>query len=69
MGKVTIESTAKDTGSSSKDVSRAFHDARDAAAKEGGHGVPVDRHGDGGGLAGKIASGIGNILRGGKKED
>jgi len=44
---------ARDTGSSTSDVSRAHHDARDVAAKEGGWGVPSNRHdrveGDGGG--------------------
>lgn len=36
---------AKDTDSSTRDVSSAWHDARDDAAKEGGWGVPADRHG------------------------
>ena len=63
MSKVTEQSTSKETGDSIKDVNRAWHDARDDAAKEGGHGVPADRHG--GGLGGKIATAIGNILKGG----
>ena len=67
MSKVTVESTSKETGDSTKNVSRAFHDARDDAA--GTMGVPADRHGEGGGLVGSILSGIGNILKGGKKED
>lgn len=43
--------TARENNTSVKEVNRAFHDARDAAAKEGGHGVPADRHsgGKGGG--------------------
>lgn len=68
MSKVTEQSTSKETGDSIKDVNRAWHDARDAAAQEGGWSVPADRHGEGG-LIGKIAGSIGNILRGGKKED
>lgn len=36
----------KDTDATSKDVSKAWHDARDAAAKEGNWGVPEDRHGE-----------------------
>ena len=35
---------AKETGSSVKDTSAAWHQARDDAAKEGGWGVPADRH-------------------------
>lgn len=38
---------ARDTGSSTSKVSEAWHDAREDAAKEGGHGVPADRHGSG----------------------
>jgi hypothetical protein len=36
---------ARDTDSSTGKVSEAWHDARDDAAREGGHGVPKDRHG------------------------
>ena len=36
---------ARDTGASTSQVSQAWHDARDDAAREGGHGVPSDRHG------------------------
>jgi len=36
---------AKDTDSSTSSVSHAWHDARDDAAKEGGHSVPSNRHG------------------------
>lgn len=69
MSKVTEKSTAKDTGDSIKDVNRAWHDARDAAA--GTMGVPADRHDKSGnkGVVGGILSGIGNILRGGKVDD
>lgn len=35
---------AKDTGRSTSEVSRAWHTARDDAAKEGGWGVPDNRH-------------------------
>ena len=35
---------AKDTDTSTSKVSEAWHDARDDAAKEGGQGVPADRH-------------------------
>jgi len=34
---------ARDTGSSSRSVSRAWHDARDDAAKEGGKWSPGNR--------------------------
>jgi len=40
---------ARDTDSSTSQVSHAWHDARDHAAEEGGWGVPKDRHGGGGG--------------------
>ena len=40
---------AKDTESSTSDVSRAWHDARDDAAKSGDWGVPSNRHGGGSG--------------------
>jgi hypothetical protein len=69
LSKVTEKSTSKETGDSIKDVNRAFHDARDSAAQEGGWRVPADRHGEGGSVVGGILSGIGNILKGGKKED
>jgi hypothetical protein len=45
--KYTKKDAARDTGASTKQVSRAWHAARDDAA--GKHGVPKDRHGDGGG--------------------
>lgn len=61
MSRVTEKSTAKDTGDSIKDVNRAWHDARNDAA--GTMGVPADRHGEG--LGSKIATAIGNILKGG----
>jgi hypothetical protein len=35
---------AKETQSSTSQVSRAWHDARDDAAKEGGWSVPSNRH-------------------------
>lgn len=38
---------ARDTDTSTSKVSEAWHDARDAAAEEGGWGVPPDRHGSG----------------------
>ena len=44
MSKYTVKDAAKDTGSSAKQASKAWHDARNAAAKEGGHGVPAGRH-------------------------
>ena len=34
----------KATNTTRKNTSRAYHDARNDAAKEGGHGVPKDRH-------------------------
>ena len=40
------DSAAK-TGASRKDTSRAFHDARDTAAREGGWNIPKDRHNKG----------------------
>lgn len=36
---------SKDTGDSVSKVSEAWHEAREDAAKEGGWGVPKDRHG------------------------
>lgn len=44
MSKYTEKDAAKDTNSSSKDTTRAWHDARDDAAKDGDWGVPEDRH-------------------------
>lgn len=35
---------SRDTGDSAGKVSEAWHDSREAAAKEGGWGVPKDRH-------------------------
>lgn len=48
MGGYDKKDAAKDTDSSTKEVSKAWHEARNDAAKEGGHGVPEDRHGDSG---------------------
>lgn len=53
---------AKDTNSSRRDVSRAWHEARNDAAKEGGWDVPANRHGEGGG----ILSAIVRFFTGGK---
>lgn len=36
---------ARDTDTSTSKVSEAWHDARDDAAREGGHSVPSNRHG------------------------
>lgn len=47
MPKWAEKDTAKETGAGGKQVSRAFHDARNDAAKEGGWGVPKDRGGGG----------------------
>lgn len=47
------EDAAKDTNTSTGKVSEAWHDARDDAAKEGGWGVPADRHSDKGGKSEK----------------
>jgi len=44
-GGYSQEDARRDTGASRKDVSRAWHDARDDAAEEGGWRVPKDRHG------------------------
>ena len=57
----TKEDAAKESKSSPKEVSEAWHGARDDAAKEGGWGVPSERHGgekdsgskDSGGNSGK----------------
>lgn len=48
MSRYSKQDAARDTGVSVKETSHAWHDARDDAAKDGGHGVPADRHGDGG---------------------
>ena len=45
MTKYTKKDAGRDTKSSRKEVSKAWHDAKDAAAKEGGWGVPRNRHG------------------------
>ena len=44
VSKYTKKDAAKDTQSSTSDVSRAWHDARNHAARSGGHGVPRVRH-------------------------
>jgi len=49
MSKYSKKNAAKDTKTSTSKVSKAWHDARNDAAKEGGHGVPSNRHGAGGG--------------------
>lgn len=46
MSGYTKKDAAKDCDTSVKEVSKAHHQARDDAAKEGGWGVPEDRHGD-----------------------
>ena len=46
MSGYTKKDAAKDTESTVKEVSRAHHQARNDAAKEGGWGVPKDRHED-----------------------
>lgn len=48
MSKYNKKDAAKDTKTSTSKVSRAWHDARNDAAKESGHGVPSDRHGGSG---------------------
>ena len=45
MGKYTLGDAARNT-SIFKDAAQAWHDARDAAAAEGGWGVPANRHGE-----------------------
>ena len=42
-----------------KDAAQAWHDARDAAAAEGGWGVPANRHGEGGKSGGSSKGGGG----------
>lgn len=44
MTDYTKKDAAKDTGSTPKEVSGAWHKAKDDAAKEGGWNVPEDRH-------------------------
>ena len=44
MSKYTKKDAARDTNTSVKKVSRAWHDARNDAAKAGGHGVPLDSY-------------------------
>lgn len=44
MSQQTKKDTARESGDSVKDVTRAWHDARDDAAKDGDWGVPEDRH-------------------------
>jgi hypothetical protein len=44
--KYTKNDAAKDTKSSPKQVSEAWHQARDDAAKDGNWGVPANRHGE-----------------------
>jgi len=44
MSKWTEKDTARETNSSIKEVKKSFHQARNDAAKEGGWGVPEDRH-------------------------
>jgi len=48
MSQYTKKDAGKDTGSTVKEVSRAWHEAKNDAAKEGGWGVPEDRHEKGG---------------------
>ena len=54
MSQQTKKDTAKEHGDSIKEVSRAWHDARDDAAKDGDWGVSEDRHDNGGGVLGSI---------------
>ena len=49
MAGYTKGDAGRDTGASTGKVSQAWHQARDDAAKEGGWGVPKDRHGGNGG--------------------
>jgi len=48
MGKYTNRDVARETESSRREVSAAHHQAKDDAAKEGGWGVPENRHDSGG---------------------
>lgn len=42
--KYSQDEAAEDTESPDEETTQAWHDARDDAAKEGGWGVPADRH-------------------------
>jgi hypothetical protein len=42
--KWTEKDTSKETGESIKEVKKAWHEARNQAAKEGGWNVPKNRH-------------------------
>jgi hypothetical protein len=44
MAEYENDDAAKDTESTAREVSRAHHDARDAAQAEGGWRLPPDRH-------------------------
>jgi hypothetical protein len=48
MSQYTKKDAAKDTESTVKQVSEAWHKAKDDAATEGGWGVPENRHEKGG---------------------
>ena len=64
MPKYTEADAAKDTGASAKQVERAWHDARDDAAREGGHSVPADRHSKGGDEGGGGSKDPGHVMGG-----
>lgn len=53
MGGYNEKDAARDTDSLTSKVSEAWHSARDDAAKEGGWGVPADRHNKGSDDSGK----------------
>jgi hypothetical protein len=42
--KWTEKDTSRETGDSIREVNRAWHEARNQAAKEGGWNVPENRH-------------------------
>lgn len=66
MSQQTKKDTARESGDSVKDVSRAWHDARDDAAKDGNWSVPEDRHdkdSDDGSSGGGILDAILDIFR------
>ncbi len=44
-GGYSKDDAARETDTSTSKASEAWHDARDHAGKEGGWGVPKDRHG------------------------
>lgn len=44
VGKYTQKDAKKETDATTKEAKSAWHTARDDAAKEGGWGVPEDRH-------------------------